>query len=820
MRPLSESTLVSPLRLVMAALSTLLITALLLPPASTAATTCVPGPGLSLVGCDFEGEDLEGVDFTGADLTDANFTNANLTDANLTGTNLTGTNLTDAILGGVTSGGIVDLGATLPSGWLLSRGYLVGFGANLTGADLEGADLSYATLMATILVNADLASANLANRDLTSADLTGANLTSANLSEVMLQDANLTGANLTGANLMDASLFATNLTRANLTDANLTDAYLASTTVTSANLTNATMVRVRSEGLIATSPPTLSSDWRWVTSGGYLVGPDANLTGAGLSSEDLTGANLTGANLTDAILTGATLSGANLTDAILTRTNFSIVDLIDATLLADFSDALIYQVKIGTASDYLAYTGGGAHHRGDLTVVSHGVSSSPVIPSMALGRSVTGVGFESFFNAPITAIDLGSVRSIAPNAFAGSSLSGALLLPSGVTSVEAGSFYDTDIESVQFNGRITAIGDDAFARTSIRRVTFPSSLTEIGERAFFLRSVADGIFTFEGAAPTFGDDAFAGGDGITVRYPSGAAGWADVRGMDPNPFGLNVVWEEYTPPSPPDGGGGTPIPATVDSQPVMSSPTTAEDSSTNAVPIAIGGSKLEPGATVALIGGKPVDVQQMPQRRGGVELKAGPVSFLLRSQTPAGQNVPTSPDGSLVIARTGTIPIAGSGLAPGSLVNQTLNSDPVDLGTMTVGAAGSFASNTTIPGSVPKGSHTLLLTGTTKHGDAFTLAIGVAVTSPAAALGASPTLTIAPKQVTPGGHVSARASGVQARCTVDFSLAKTSVRTTADSRGVARASISVPWGRNRNLPLTVRVSGKGCDRVVITRTLR
>ena len=232
------------------------------------------------------------------------------------------------------------------------------------------------------------------------------------------------------------------------------------------------------------------------------------------------------------------------------------------------------------------------------------------------------------------------------------------------------------------------------------------------------------------------------------------------------------------------------------------------------------GTALPPGSASMLIGGQPVVVQQTPQRRGqGIELTAGPVSFQLRSQTPSGRSVPTSPDGSLVIARSGTLPITGDGLLPGSLITQTLNSDPIDLGTTTVGTGGTFSSDTSIPASVPKGDHTLTLTGTTKNGDPFTLAIGVEVTSPAAALGASPIVTTTPAKLTPGRQVNVKATGVQVRCTVTFTLDKDKARTTANARGIAVATLTTPSSKKRALQLGTKVSGKGCEPVTLTRSL-
>ena len=304
---------------------------------------------------------------------------------------------------------------------------------------------------------------------------------------------------------------------------------------------------------------------------------------------------------------------------------------------------------------------------------------------------------------------------------------------------------------------------------------------------------------------------FTGWDFTSVwGYQCGVSTTPELRWANP----LATATSAGTCPSP-DPGPSTPSSPTA--TPSVGQP--AKETPANQIPPS--GTALPPGSASMLIGGQPVVVQQTPQRRGqGIELTAGPVSFQLRSQTPSGRSVPTSPDGSLVIARPGTLPITGDGLLPGSLITQTLNSDPIDLGTTTVGTGGTFSSDTSIPASMPKGDHTFILTGTTKNGDPFTLAIGVEVTSPAAALGASPIVTTTPAKLTPGGQVNVKATGVQARCTVTFTLGKDKTRTTANARGIAVATLTTPPKTRRTVPLRTTVSGKGCEPVTVTRSLR
>ena len=73
----------------------------------------------------------------GADLRDSDLTGADLRDSDLTGADLSGANLEK-----VSSGGITGTAKSLPQGWRMLGGYLVGPNADLSDADLFGASLS------------------------------------------------------------------------------------------------------------------------------------------------------------------------------------------------------------------------------------------------------------------------------------------------------------------------------------------------------------------------------------------------------------------------------------------------------------------------------------------------------------------------------------------------------------------------------------------------------------------------------------------------------------------------------------------------------
>ena len=102
--------------------------------------------GASFRYTDLRGADLSGVFLNGADLTVTYLGGANLIGADLTGAILSHTYLEGAILDEVKSGNITGT-PTLPSGYQMVSGFIVGPNVNLNGADLEGADLSDTDLL-------------------------------------------------------------------------------------------------------------------------------------------------------------------------------------------------------------------------------------------------------------------------------------------------------------------------------------------------------------------------------------------------------------------------------------------------------------------------------------------------------------------------------------------------------------------------------------------------------------------------------------------------------------------------------------------------
>jgi alpha-L-fucosidase len=75
----------------------------------------------------------------------------------------------------------------------------------------------------------------------------------------------------------------------------------------------------------------------------------------------------------------------------------------------------------------------------------------------------------------------------------------------------------------------------------------------------------------------------------------------------------------------------------------------------------------------------------------------------------------------------GTVTVHGDGFMPGTDVDVTLHSTPVQLGTFTTDATGSFTADVTIPTGTTPGAHTIVLTGTAPNGQPATVDLALTV---------------------------------------------------------------------------------------------
>lgn len=354
---------------------------------------------------------LKGADLSDLDLDEANLSGADLMDAKLAGTNLSG-----ATLSGVISGGVTGT-PSLPPGWLVANGYLAGNGANLNGADLSGTDLT----------SLDFSGTDLSGADLSSADLAGDNLSGANLRQANLTSADLAGASAKNANLTEAILKGAGTSGLDLTNADLFGASLAS-----ADLSGATLTGVES-GSVSGSPVLPAG---WVTYGGYLVGPSADLSGASLSGLSLPGGDLTGTDLSGADLTSASLTSANLTSASLAKANLTSANLDNATITGtDFTGVTWLGTTCPDGSD------SNAHDSGCFSALD----TTPPVADPTIYSTSSEVN--GWFSAPVTVdwhwTDAGQLPAATCPPYATTTTNGSITLSTTCTDLAGNSASDS-----------------------------------------------------------------------------------------------------------------------------------------------------------------------------------------------------------------------------------------------------------------------------------------------------------------------------------------------------------------------------------------
>ena len=542
------------------------------------------------------------------------------------------------------------------------------------------------------------------------------------------------------------------------------------------------------------------------------------------------------------ILQGTTSTLANSSSAAMVQGHSLTGGLVGLVSSATVTDACASGAVTGTTK--VGGITGAASHPAllDRTCATGAVTGSQQVGGLVGVLGVTDAptpGFgatisRSFASGNVTATDLSRAEA--------GGLVGALW-NSNLAKPIVNSFASGSVAGAGFVGGLvgSAVGNDALTETSyaVGAVSGPAGnftggvFGEVGSTAAINYNAL--VWNTETTGRTFG----LGGWGIVttglnisnvsgltseqMRYSTNFAGWdfTSVWGYDCQRSLLpQLRWHVPTatasscPPATPNAGPGTPSPEPV-TPTSTGTPISSDTSDSSSPPKSI---TLKPGRARATVGGVEVPVRTTALGRGkGTLVTVGSMRFGLRSTTPTGQGVPTAPNGALVVARSGELPVTGRGVAPGSQVAMTLYSDPVSLGVTSVSANGSFASRATVPATVPQGTHTLSLTGMTASGAPFTLDLGVTVASPSAALGSRPTVTVQPRAARPGAHLSIRAIDVQPGCIVEFSLGSTSAQTRASKAGQAQATLVVP---TRGRVLKTHVRGKGCGEVRLEQRVR
>ncbi len=152
-------------------------------------------------------------------------------------------------------------------------------------------------------------------------DWSGCDLTGANLSF-----ASLTGANLSGATLANTNLLQANLTQGNLSSVDFSGASAILANLQQANIAGAVFATTVLTGLkgsdVTGKPASLPAHWFVATATDashtthhYLIGPTANVPGAGLFGVDLSGRDLEQLNISNGSLANTRLANTDLAGA-------------------------------------------------------------------------------------------------------------------------------------------------------------------------------------------------------------------------------------------------------------------------------------------------------------------------------------------------------------------------------------------------------------------------------------------------------------------------------------------------------------------------
>ncbi len=302
------------------------------------------GPEVNLTGVDlrsrsFLPDTLKGARLTGADLRGATLRGS------IQGARVEGAKLAGSTLSGMSSGGLIGTPASLPAGFKVTSGFLLGPGVSFREANLRTVNFGVVSLRG--------------------ADFTGANLSDALLGAAVIDGAKVVG--LSGGaprSLPVGTIFrrvrsclvenrvvgscatligpGISLARADLSGVDFSGAHLLGANLTEANVVAADFSRATMDGVISgrmVGPPArLPNPWRFA--GGALLGPSAVARGANLEGAQLAGADLTRADLSRSRLTGANLSGATLVRTDLRDTSLVNADLRAANMtLATIRDA-------------------------------------------------------------------------------------------------------------------------------------------------------------------------------------------------------------------------------------------------------------------------------------------------------------------------------------------------------------------------------------------------------------------------------------------------------------------------------------------------
>ena len=205
-------------------------------------------------------------------------------------------------------------------------------------------------------------------------------------------------------------------------------------------------------------------------------------------------------------------------------------------------------------NNYIGSQTNAQREMGDITVNVEGTTITGYVSGtgdLVVDSDITEIAATSFrSNESITSLDLSqatSLTTIGENAFSScSNLTGNIVIPSNVTSINSTAFYETDITSLDLSQatNLTTIGDRAFFRCSnlTGDLVFPSSLISIGEYAFSSTNIKSLDFS-NAINLTLINSSFSGCTNLTgdLKLPLSIKEISPIAGSEGGAFGSTGI---------------------------------------------------------------------------------------------------------------------------------------------------------------------------------------------------------------------------------------------------------------------------------------
>ena len=493
-------------------------------------------------------------------------------------------------------------------------------------------------------------------------------------------------------------------------------------TIAGANLTNVTRVMI---GAFIGTVTANTADSLTFTTGAATSAGDMSVTvqtynGAGSVSSTnaytyVTPPTITSVTPTRGLAAGGTsvtIDGASFLNA--TSVTFGGVA---GTVTANTGTSLTVTtpaVSPGAQDVAVTTTGGG-------TVTSQGAFTfvaSPTITSVAPDAGATTGGLA----VTITGINLGNATSVSFGGVPATIVSNSTTVI--VVTTPAGTSGTVDVV-VDTHGGIGTVTESS-AYTFVTPPTLTSISPTSGIAGTLIRLT--GTHLSPTTAVTVGSQpatfTVMSDTELEVVAPGSLTGTRVVALTTPG--GTVIASQLFAFPDPP-----APAPDSGDSVPE----TAARPSTTSALQLNLGAeppaTPLQPGQEMVFVGGQRISATMSANRTNtGLVLRGEGWGLSLETRSPTGTPTALGANGTLMLSSGGTLPIDGSGYAPGTDATVYLMSTPQILGVLPITPQGHLLGTLTLPIGIAPGNHTIQVNGIGADGLVRRISLGVMAAEP------------------------------------------------------------------------------------------